>query len=73
VNLWNILGFGGDEFVTGSPESVLFIILSIECGSDVWVNLKKRLSLLVVVESGVGLGDLWVKSMNLFWLWVIGS
>jgi len=34
---------------------------------------KTWMSLFSIVESGVGLGDLWVKSMNLFWLWVIGS
>jgi hypothetical protein len=29
--------------------------------------------LLLIVESGVSLGDLWVKSMNLFWGWILGS
>ena len=34
------------------------------------VNLDK--GLLLIVESGVSLGDLWVKGMNLFWGWIFG-
>ena len=35
------------------------------------VNLQK--GLLLIVESGVSLGDLWVKGMNLFWGWIFGG
>jgi len=36
-----------------------------------WISITYML--VSIVESGVGLSDLWVKSVYLFWLWVSGS
>jgi len=36
-----------------------------------WISITYML--VSIVESGVGLSNLWVKSVYLFWLWVSGS
>jgi len=36
-----------------------------------WISITYML--VSIVESGVGLSDLWVKSVYLFWLWISGS
>jgi hypothetical protein len=35
-------------------------------------KLKFSLGKLLTVEGGVSLGNLWVKSVNLFWFWISG-
>merc|ERR1719197_640438 len=67
MNLRNIRRLSCMERIVSSPETVLLIVLSVESSSQILINSNKALS---VVEGGVGLGDLWVKGVDLLWWWV---